>query len=1096
MKKTLGLDVGIASVGWAVIDDNNEIVDVGVRLFNEADSARNKDRRGFRGGRRILRRRKQRIIDMKTLLINEGFISKDFKPLSNPYELRLKGLSQKLTNDELATILLQYAKRRGSSLETVEDESSAKDGTKAILLQNKQQLKDEKYVVNVQLERFKNEGQIRGTHNVFRTEDYVKEINDILKVQNLDHNLSEKIINIITRRRHFSEGPGNYFSPSPYGRYRRVEQPLLDELNQYIHKNYNDKYLKEKFHFNYKDINYTCFKSGMIVNRDKYDLIALMRGKCSIYPEELRAPKNSFSAELFNLLNDLNNLKILNRLDPKITKQEKEEIINIIRTKGNITVNQLLKLLKAEELEVTGFRINNKEKPIISEFPGYKKLLKVYKDLNIKIADDKTLDKIVEILTETVVEEERFEKLNNLLQNNELAKSLSQLTGITGYHSLSLKAIYLLNEEMINESLNQQQIITKNNLVKKEKVNKLVIDESAILSPVAKRAHREALKLVDELIKIHGDFDKIIIETTRDKNSNEERKRIKELQDYHKKSREEAEALLKDYGSENINNANILKLRLYKQQNGKCAYTGEPIDLGLLIRDPRRYEVDHIIPVSVSYDDSLNNKVLVTPKANQDKGNLTPFGYFTSGKASNNKTINNWDKFVEYVNSNNNYTKVKKQNLLFMEDITKYSVLQEFINRNLVDTSYAVRTLMTTLKQYFETNNIPTKVLTIKGKQTNRFRNLAINLWFKNNPGKTREENPLVKDRDIYIHHAYDALIIAGLANQKTIRKLYQLKIDDKEHIVNKRSGEIFDLDNPMRDNEIIQYLLKVIKITDNDIKYSWKIDTKPNRSLSDQTIYSTRLINNEHYVVKSYDNIYDLDNVKLDKIFSDKQKVNLLVYKHDRKTFDILYNIYKQYEHEKKPFLAYKELHGPIRKYSKKNNGPVVTKLKYISNVLGNYMDITPKNTKDKKVVKLQISPYRADMYYSKKEKMYKFVTIRYNDIKLEHGKYIIDEIWYNEEKMRKNINDSYEFMFSLYRNNLVEIVELKNNITKKNYYRYIGVNDDSKNKIEFKLIDKHTSVRIKPTINQNIIRITKYNVSPTGIKSKVIKEDLQLEL
>ena len=35
MKKTLGLDVGIASVGWAIIDDNNENVNFRDRLFVE-----------------------------------------------------------------------------------------------------------------------------------------------------------------------------------------------------------------------------------------------------------------------------------------------------------------------------------------------------------------------------------------------------------------------------------------------------------------------------------------------------------------------------------------------------------------------------------------------------------------------------------------------------------------------------------------------------------------------------------------------------------------------------------------------------------------------------------------------------------------------------------------------------------------------------------------------------------------------------------------------------------------------------------------------------------------------------------------------------
>ena len=51
------------------------------------------------------------------------------------------------------------------------------------------------------------------------------------------------------------------------------------------------------------------------------DLIEKMRGKCSVYPNESRAPKMSLSAELFNFLNDLNNLTVDGE---KLTTEEKE----------------------------------------------------------------------------------------------------------------------------------------------------------------------------------------------------------------------------------------------------------------------------------------------------------------------------------------------------------------------------------------------------------------------------------------------------------------------------------------------------------------------------------------------------------------------------------------------------------------------------------------------------------------------------------------------------------------------------------------------------------------------------------------------------
>ncbi|MDD4077220.1 MAG: type II CRISPR RNA-guided endonuclease Cas9, partial [Bacilli bacterium] len=114
----LGLDIGITSVGWGIIDlTTGDIVDKGVRLFPEGTAAENVKRRQQRGARRLLRRRKQRINDLKDLLIKNGIINKDFVPLENPYKIRCKGLTGKLANDELATALLHIAKRRGSFIE-------------------------------------------------------------------------------------------------------------------------------------------------------------------------------------------------------------------------------------------------------------------------------------------------------------------------------------------------------------------------------------------------------------------------------------------------------------------------------------------------------------------------------------------------------------------------------------------------------------------------------------------------------------------------------------------------------------------------------------------------------------------------------------------------------------------------------------------------------------------------------------------------------------------------------------------------------------------------------------------------------------------
>ena len=85
----------------------------------------------------------------------------------------------------------------------------------------------------------------------------------------------------------------------------------------------------------------------------------------------------------------------------------------------------------------------------------------------------------------------------------------------------------------------------------------------------------------------------------------------------------------------------------------------------------------------------------------------------------------------------------KKANLLIEEDITKYDVAKKFINRNLVDTSYACRSVMNTLQHYFQDNDIHTKVHTIRGQATNTFRKRIRNVLEKHL--KTIEVNKILR---------------------------------------------------------------------------------------------------------------------------------------------------------------------------------------------------------------------------------------------------------------------------------------------------------------------------------------------------------------
>jgi CRISPR-associated endonuclease Csn1 len=62
----------------------------------------------------------------------------------------------------------------------------------------------------------------------------------------------------------------------------------------------------------------------------------------------------------------------------------------------------------------------------------------------------------------------------------------------------------------------------------------------------------------------------------------------------------------------------LLKLRLHEQQDGKCIYnTKKVIEINRLQEDGY-VEIDHILPWSRTFDNSLNNKALCLSKENQN----------------------------------------------------------------------------------------------------------------------------------------------------------------------------------------------------------------------------------------------------------------------------------------------------------------------------------------------------------------------------------------------------------------------------------------------------------------------------------------------
>lgn len=1023
------LDIGVASVGWAVVDDSYEVLEAGSNIFPCADSERNVERRSSRQLRRIHRRRSSRVRDFETLWNKQG-IKTNPVILQDVLSLRVKGLENELSENELYNVLRNELLHRGISyIEDVIDDSIGETQYENAVMLNQKQMEENIYPCLIQWKRLKEYGKYRGNQrinidgkdkdimisNVFTTASYEKEIKKIIDTQKSFHNIlseefCEEYLKIFRRKRKYYEGPGKENSRTDYGIYTTQIDPVTG-------KYHTDKNLFEK-----------------------------LIGKCSVYPDERRAAGASYTAQEFNLLNDLNNLTINGR---KLEKEEKEKIVDIIKKSNRIDVRKILREATGEEIDsLAGMRIDSKDKECIHKFEQYNLLRKNFEkngfDFNKITQSDH--DIIAEILTlnndyESITRE--LHKRISYLSDNEVKILFDikkkNISLFNKWQRLSLKAMEELIPDMYDEPKNQMVLLTERNLIKENRnqdggskyVNcDAVVDQ--IYNPVVARSVRIAVRITNALLKKYGNPEQIIIEMPRDKNDKEQKKKI---DDYRKANEKELNTIIKEikeqYGK-TIRDEDFyqhkelaIKLKLWKEQDGKSIYSNKNIFINDLLENPYYFQIDHIIPISISSDDSRNNKVLVYSDENQEKRNDTPYMYLNRVN-----TKLGFDEFKNNVMSlykKKNISHKKVENLLFMQDITKYDVLKGFINRNINDTRYASKVILNLMQGYFESNQALTTVKVIRGSFTYQMRK-ALRLK------KNREES--------YAHHAVDAMIMCYSQME------YDLFYKKQSELIDWETGEILDIEawNNLMDKDKYEEIMyknkllsirKSIKEGEEKIKYWHRVDTKPNRGLCNQTIRGTRKREGKLWKINKL-NIYDQEDIKkLRKRIDEGKEERFLMYQHDRKSWNQMVEILEMYRDSKNPFVDYEKESGDcFRKYAKSNNGPKIEKIKYQDGEVGSCIDISHKyglERGSKKVILESLNPYRMDVYYQESTGKYYFVGLKYSDLKFVNGKYEVDEFAYNkilvsenviqEGKNRRDLDQlGIKFYCSFYRGDIIE--------------------------------------------------------------------------
>lgn len=1045
----LGLDIGIGSVGVGILNKvTGEIIHKNSRIFPAAQAENNVERRTNRQGRRLTRRKKHRRVRLNHLFEESGLIT-DFTKVSinlNPYQLRVKGLIDELSNEELFIALKNMVKHRGISyLDDASDDGNSSVGDYAqIVKENSKQL-ETKTPGQIQLERYQKYGQLRGDFtveedgkkhrliNVFPTSAYRSEALRILQTQKeFNPQITDEFINryleILTGKRKYYHGPGNEKSRTDYGRYTTKK----DSENEYITLD---------------------------------NIFGILIGKCTFYPEEYRAAKASYTAQEFNLLNDLNNLTVPTETK-KLSEEQKNQIINYVKNEKAMGPAKLFKyiakLLSCDVADIKGYRIDKSDKAEIHTFEAYRKM-KTLETIDFEKMSRDQLDKLAYVLTlnterEGIQEalEHEFadgnfsqEQIDELVQ---FRKANSSIFG-KGWHNFSVKLMMELIPELYATSEEQMTILTRlgkqkttSSSNKTKYIDEKLLTEE-IYNPVVAKSVRQAIKIVNVAIKEYGDFDNIVIEMARETNEDDEKKAIQKIQ---KANKDEKDAAMLKAANQYNGRAELphsvfhghkqlaTKIRLWHQQGERCLYTGKTISIHDLINNPNQFEIDHILPLSITFDDSLANKVLVYATANQEKGQRTPYQALDSMDDA-------WSfrELKAFVRESKTLSNKKKEYLLTEEDISKFDVRKKFIERNLVDTRYASRVVLNALQEHFRAHKIDTKVSVVRGQFTSQLRRH----W------------GIEKTRDTYHHHAVDALIIAASSQLNLWKK-------QKNTLVNYSENQLLDIEagELISDDEYKESVFKApyqhfvdtlkSKEFEDSILFSYQVDSKFNRKISDATIYATRKAKLDKekkeytYTLGKIKDIYALGTKTPSKTgfykFLDlykKDKSQFLMYQKDRKTWDeVIEKILEQYRPFKEkdkngkevdfnPFEKYRIENGPIRKYSRKGNGPEIKSLKYYDNLLGRFVDITPSESKNP-VALLSLNPWRTDVYYNTETRKYEFLGLKYADLCFEKGgSYGISKVKYNKIREKEGIGKNSEFKFTLYKNDLILIKDTETN-------------------------------------------------------------------
>ena len=739
---TLGLDIGIGSVGWAVLQNDAKgepirIQDLGVRIFDRAEQPKTGEslaapRRTARSARRRLRRHRHRLERIRYLLERQNVISRESLAVlyekggftKSPYQLRAEGLDRLLASEEFSRVLIHLAQRRGyqsnSTAEAAKDEKETGKVKQALA-----------------------ENQLRMEQGGYRTVGEMMYRDEAFWLHNPDGS-----------RYHQTRNKAEDY------RFTVTRKAILDEVHLLFaaQRRLGSSFASEKLEEQYTEIlsGQRGFDEGPGGDSPFRGGIAEKVGVCTFEREtqEPRAAKATYTFEYFKLLQDLNHLRLVDRDGSReLTPEQRETLKAAALQSPSLNYGQIRKKLDlADDVLFGGLYYGEKakeeaEKRKWPQMQSYHKMRMALDKISkgaVKTLTEDQLNSIGTILTQYKSDDNRIAALEKTDIPAVFYPALLPLS-FSKFGHLSVKAMQKLIPHLEHGERYDQACAAvygdHRGAVPHEKKTRLSLEDmDEITNPVVRRAVAQTIKVVNAVVRTYGEPDAVRIELAREMSrSHDERNKMQKRQEDNRAANERACQQIEEYKGDRATGLDIVKFKLYREQDGVCLYSGKNLDISRLF-EPGYVDVDHIIPYSRCFDDSYRNKVLVLASENRQKGNRLPYEYFG-------KDETRWHGFEVRVETL--IRDFRKRQKLLKRRLTEEESTA-FIRRNLTDTQSITRSIHRLLRDnlaFAESEHSKNPVQAVNGAVTAMLRGR----WGIH---KIREDGDL--------HHCLDAAVVAA----------------------------------------------------------------------------------------------------------------------------------------------------------------------------------------------------------------------------------------------------------------------------------------------------------------------------------------------